>query len=144
VTFAAASAYAEWIAAQTGRPWRLPRELEWEKAARGVDGRTYPWGNFIDPSWCCIYDGGADPSPAPVDAFPLDASPYGVRGLGGNVRDWVVDERSPKRSAVAPEHQLVRGGHYLGVAQFARSALRYRSPTPADDTIGFRLACPLE
>lgn len=146
VTFVAASAYAAWIAERTGRPWRLPRELEWEKAARGVDARTYPWGNYLDTSWCCTADSHRDthPKPASIHDYPLDESPYGVRGFGGNVRDWVIDERSPKRAAVAPEHYLVKGGHYLGVGQFCRSALRYRLPIPTDDMVGFRLACPLD
>jgi serine/threonine protein kinase/formylglycine-generating enzyme required for sulfatase activity len=146
VTFEGAQAYAAWVASRTGKPWRLPRELEWEKAARGVDGRLFPWGNYIDPTFCCLAEshGGEPPRPASIHDFPLDTSPYEVRGMGGNVRDWVIDERSPKRAQVAPEHRLVKGGHFLGVAQFARSALRYAMPLPEDETVGFRLACPID
>jgi serine/threonine-protein kinase len=141
VTFDAARAYAAWLAEQTGRPWRLPREREWEKAARGADERLYPWGNFLDPAWCCIADShrGRPPHPATIHEFPLDTSPYGVRGLGGNVRDWVIDDRAPRNADVGREHRIVKGGHWLGIAQFARSALRYRLPIPADDSVGFRL-----
>lgn len=144
ITFDGAAAFAAWVARRTGRPWRLPRELEWEKAARGVDARTYPWGNHCEPTWCCIADSHLGPaSPASIEAFPQDVSPYGVRGLGGNVRDWVIDERSPKAGPVAVEHRWVKGGHWLGPAQFVRCALRYRMALPADDSVGFRLACPL-
>ena len=49
-----AQAFAAWESARTGQPWRLPRELAWEKAARGVDGRFYPWGDGFDPSWASM------------------------------------------------------------------------------------------
>ena len=52
VDWHAACAYAEWMAQRTGQPWRLPVEMEWEKAGRGVDGRFFPWGDAHDPSWC--------------------------------------------------------------------------------------------
>ncbi|MCP5024823.1 MAG: formylglycine-generating enzyme family protein, partial [Actinomycetia bacterium] len=87
-----ATAYAAWHAARTGQPWRLPWDFEWEKAARGVDGRIFPWGDGIDPTYACFRDSHPGrPLPQLVDSFPLDVSPCGVRGLGGNVRDWCVD-----------------------------------------------------
>ncbi|MCB9764199.1 MAG: SUMF1/EgtB/PvdO family nonheme iron enzyme [Alphaproteobacteria bacterium] len=89
VDIASARAYARWAAARDGLPWRLPVELEWEKAARGTDGRRFPWGDFFDPGWACTFlsrDGRSYPSG--VGGFPADESPYGVRGLGGNLRDW--------------------------------------------------------
>ena len=92
VNWACAVAYCHWLSSKTGQPWRLPGELEVEKAARGADGRFRPWGDWIDPSWCCIRDSHPDrPQPAIVDSFPVDESPYGVRGLGGNVRIWCGD-----------------------------------------------------
>ena len=90
-------AYCHWRAQREGVPWRLPGELEWEKAARGVDGRLYPWGDNFDPSWCCSresHPGRAQP--VPVNDFPIDESPYGVRGMAGNTRDWCGDVYSPR------------------------------------------------
>ncbi len=92
VDWSCAVAYCHWLSGKTGQQWRLPGELEVEKAARGADGRFRPWGDWIDPSWCCIRDSHPDsPRPAVVDTFPVDESPYGVRGLGGNVRIWCGD-----------------------------------------------------
>jgi serine/threonine-protein kinase len=146
VTFEAAAAYAAWLAETTGRPWRLPREREWEKAARGTDERLYPWGDFLDPSWCCIADShaGRPPRPAPIDAYPQDESPYGVRGMGGNVRDWVVDDRAPRTGPVVALYRFVKGGHFLGAPHLARCALRHHLPLPWEDGTGFRLVCSIE
>ena len=92
VHFGCAEAFARWSAARTGQRWRLPAELEWEKAARGVDGRFFPWGDAFTPSWCNMRDSQpARPLPAGVDTYPVDESVYGVRGLGGNVEDWCAD-----------------------------------------------------
>ena len=95
VNWACAAAYARWYAARTGLPWRLPGFLEWEKAARGVDGRLFPWGDLDEGSWFNCNQSGPRPGPAPVDSFPVDTSPYGVRGLAGNVRDWTADGPVP-------------------------------------------------
>ncbi len=134
VTIAAAEAYAVWLSEKDGLPWRLPTEAEWEKAARGTDLRQRPWGDHVDQNWCCYLDSHADvPRIASVDDYPEDVSVYGVRGMGGNVRDWCKDPDAPAESAMA------RGGHWLGVAQLTRSALRFRIPFGADETVGFRL-----
>ncbi len=147
VTFDGAAAYATWLSQRTGRLWRLPREREWERAARGVDERLFPWGNHLEPRWACVGVSHQHqrPAPARLTAFPLDVSPWGVRGMGGNVRDWVVGDgaRRSDTGEVPRGHRWVRGGHYLGVPQFARCALRYTIPTHADKTVGFRLVSPL-
>ena len=96
VTWEAASEYAAWLARRDGQAWRLPGELEWEKAARGVDGRDFPWGRHLDPTFCNMRDSQpAGAHIAPVDDFPADESPYGVRGMAGNVRDWCLERFLP-------------------------------------------------
>ncbi|MFT5457807.1 MAG: sulfatase activating formylglycine-generating enzyme, partial [Myxococcota bacterium] len=92
VDWYSAWAFAQALAADTGLPWRLPGELEWEKAARGVDGRDYPMGPYLDASWSNTRDAWEHRStPSTVEMFPLDCSVYGVRGMAGNVRDWTGD-----------------------------------------------------
>lgn len=132
----AARAYAAWLAKRTGLPWRLPSEIEWEKAARGVDGRFFPWGDFTDPAFCHSRTIEHTPrSPVSIHAFPLDRSPYGVRGLGGNVRDWCLDAAGspvasidgrafvPSPAEDATEH-VVRGGSWRLPPEAARVAAR--------------------
>ncbi|HHO49578.1 MAG TPA: protein kinase [Deltaproteobacteria bacterium] len=145
VTFESAGAFAAWMSRRTGRAWRLPREREWERAARGVDERRYPWGDFLDPRWSCVASShrGERPAPASVRAYPLDVSPWGVRGMGGNVRDWCLGDGAPRSGPVPSIHRWIRGGHYLGITQFARSALRYQLPMPWHAGVGFRLVSPL-
>jgi serine/threonine-protein kinase len=153
-----ATAWADWLAARTGKPYRLLGQLEWEKAARGVDGRAYPWGDAFDPSWCCVRAShpGA-PQPAPVDSYPVDESVYGVRGLGGNVEDWcadafrregplVEDQRvvAPDRAALAADATSPRvrrgGGYWYGGDRDARAASQARIvPGNRYEFLGFRV-----
>jgi len=84
-------AFAAWKAERDGLPWRLGTELEWEKAARGVDGRPYPWGRKWHRSFCRMRASEAAIGPAPVEDFPADVSPYGVRHCAGNVTEWLQD-----------------------------------------------------
>lgn len=162
-----ANAFAEWFAALSGEDWRLPHEIEWEKAARGVDGRHYPWGNGIDEGWANMANSHhTQGRPVSVKAyegrFPIDCSPYGVRGLGGNMRTWC---RNPWRAsgprllviggrstvsladvAVGREGELIinRGGAFAAPRDGCRSAGRFADlPASIKITGGIRLVRPL-
>jgi formylglycine-generating enzyme required for sulfatase activity len=80
-------AYCDWLAEVTGKPYRLPSEAEWEKAARGTDGRIYPWGDEWDPERCNSSENDIDHT-TPVGAYPKGASPYGLLDMAGNVEEW--------------------------------------------------------
>lgn len=91
-----AKAYAAWQSSRDGKGWRLTMEQEFEKAARGVDGRFFPWGDSLDPSWCCMrHSHQGHKLPSVVDSYPIDVSVYGIRGLGGNMREWGEEIYSP-------------------------------------------------
>ena len=156
IQWQSALAYAQWLSQQDGKPWRLPTEFEWEKAARGVDGRFYPWGDYHDPTWSCMKDSHDGPVKiVTVDEFPVDESVYGVRGTAGNTRDWCLDKYRDEgpllengRLIMPTEEELqdegfksTRGGSYGNSASRARSADRdWWFPTRSYVGRGFRLA----
>ena len=108
VTYDDAAAYASWRSAREGVELRLPTALEWEKSARGTDGRLYPWGNLFDPTFCKHRDARREGIfPEPVGSFPLDESPYGVRDCAGGVSEWMSDGPTPER-------RYARGGSWDG------------------------------
>ena len=146
-----ANAYADWLSQKTSVTWRLPGDLEWEKIARGVDARPYPWGEFFDPSWACMRDSHPEgaASPASVYDFPYDQSVYGVRGVSGNARFWCMDAWStdgpPLETARVPEptiggsdegmYRALRCGSWYNSSTFLRACYRF----DAIDTLRFRL-----
>ncbi len=159
VDWHSADAFSRWLKSTTSWGWRLPHEVEWEKAARGVDGRFFPWGDFLDPSRASVQDSRQGPQlPAPVDSFPLDVSPYGVRGLVGNVCDWVGNPDC-KTNAYGDERRLVltsptaadghrramRGGSWSQTLYSVRPAQRARSGgTGRYSFVGFRCAVSID
>jgi serine/threonine protein kinase/formylglycine-generating enzyme required for sulfatase activity len=140
VSWRGATAFAEW----TGPGWRLPTDDEREKAARGVDGRIFPWGDRYDPSWACSqwsHTGRARLQP--VDSFPVDCSVYGARGMAGNTMEWCADVfRLPDGSAYgAGTVRVLRGGSWSIQPINARIARRGRlDPGHRNHDVGFRLA----
>ena len=136
-----AVAYAEWRSLKDQRTYRLPTAREWEKAARGVDGRWFPWGDRFDASLCNIRESTQDgPRAAPVVSFPQDRSVYDVRGMAGNMRDWTETPSALGASAASPL-RVVRGGAWYGGRVSARCADRFWfEPNHVYFFVGFRLA----
>ena len=88
VSWYEADAYCHWI----GK--RLPMEYEWEKAARGIHGRIFPWGNRFDPARLNSYEAGVRSAVA-AGRYASGASPYGVLDMAGNVWEWCEDKWNP-------------------------------------------------
>ncbi|MCW5804605.1 MAG: SUMF1/EgtB/PvdO family nonheme iron enzyme [Deltaproteobacteria bacterium] len=155
VNWHGAYAYAAWLGRRTGRAYRLPGELEYEKAARGVDARAFPWGDTFDPTWARMRTSQDVLHPARIDEYPVDESPYRVRGLAGNVVEWCADEYRREGPPItggvyAPPGDLsraspivdrtLRGGCFLFDSFLLRAATRHNTSSVVRDvTLGFRL-----
>lgn len=139
--------YAGWLAELTGQPWRLPGEAEWEKAARGTDGRIFPWGNVWEMARTNTSEARVQTTTA-VGAYD-NGSPYGVYDMAGNVWQWTRSQPRPYpylaqdgREDMTDSRQMrvMRGGSYANSVRLARAAFRMLSPP---DTVlgdlGFRL-----
>jgi formylglycine-generating enzyme required for sulfatase activity len=147
ITWHQAKAYADWLADVTQQPWRLPTEAEWEKAARGSDGRIYPWGDRCDE--IRTPPGGGEPvTLTPVGSYPKEASPYGVLDMTGGVSEWTSSIYRPlsyQRNQVDDEADITsmrvsRGGLTNYNSTTARAALRkYTIPYDATPDLGCRL-----
>ncbi len=135
-----ARAYANWLTRRTGARWRLPTEFEWEKAARGTDGRRFPWGDQFDPTRLNSHDRGPFETMA-VGRFATGASPFGVLDAAGQVFEWTATPWPKGRKATAPARFTVKGGSWddkgCGIC---RAAARHGRPRALKHIlIGFRL-----
>lgn len=131
-----AEAYCEWLTERTGTIHRLPDEFEWEKAARGADGRTFPWGNRFDANWCQMrYTSEGSPDRTTIDSCPEDLSVHGMRHSAGLVSEWT-------RSAFAgdPSLLVIRGGSFEVGADGCRLARRHALAAKNHrNDVGFRV-----
>ncbi len=143
-----ALAYLRWRSERDARAYRLPSEIEWERAARGGDGRRFPWGDRFDPTLCKMARSRPEPAqPEPVGVFEDDASPFGARDMAGGVQEWTADLFAPPAAHahhdphLATLERVVRGGAWPLSAVYARAASRTAAlPDSREPHIGFRVA----
>lgn len=162
MSFDEARAFCDW-ATRTLQPMPdgigvdLPTEAEWEYAARGSDGRRYPWGRKAPTAERAVFGlNPGDGAPAVVGGRPVGATPLGIHDLAGNVWEWCLDEwreRYPttheenpchvtKRGVARAVPRVVRGGSWGYPARVLRAACRSRDgPANRNGFLGFRVVC---
>ena len=157
--------FCDWLSAKDSRRYRLPTEAEWEYAARGIDGRKYPWGNqtgrdlanFADAStgfaWRDLQINDGYPESSPVGAFPRGASFFALEDMAGNVWEWCLDfyqdlAGSPKQNPRGPASGLkrvYRGGSWKSRFTNLRATARAtNAPNYSCNDLGFRIVCEIE
>jgi formylglycine-generating enzyme required for sulfatase activity len=157
VTWQDAGAFCLWLSQASGKPLRLPTEAEWEKTARGRDGRIYPWGDK-PPAKELGNLGGSVDATTPVGQYPAGASPCGALDMAGNVWEWTsslwgkdwqkpkfgypYDPKDGRENIGSPDaiRRMLRGGSWLDSQRYARCACRGRNvPIFFAGYIGFRV-----
>jgi formylglycine-generating enzyme required for sulfatase activity len=151
VSWEDAKAYCHWLAEKIAKPVELPSEAQWEMAARGTDGRIYPWGDeAADPNRLNYSQTGLGET-SPVGVFPMGTSCHGAMDMAGNVYEWVEDDWHDNYKGAPGDGRawvddprgsgrVIRGGGWGGSAGDCRSACRIRyEPGGRAFALGFRL-----
>lgn len=133
VSLKGALQYCDWLSQKTGQTYRLPSELEWEKAARGPELFVYSYGNIYKQSLANQESGKLKP----VGSYAPNS--YGLYDMTGNVFEWMSDVADPSKSETVLNHSL-RGGSFILDGMYLRNSFRMRqSPEVMTDDIGFRV-----
>jgi formylglycine-generating enzyme required for sulfatase activity len=135
VSYEDAEQFCKWRSQKEGKEYRLPLEEEWEKAARGTDGREYPWGNEFGHDKCNTDESGIGGT-TEVTRYPDGSSPFGCYDMAGNVWEWMKSFYDKSKETIT-----LRGGSWDDNRYSARCAYRDRSlPSIRRSIIGFRCA----
>ncbi|MEY2555597.1 MAG: hypothetical protein QOF93_741 [Verrucomicrobiota bacterium] len=163
VSYLDAVKFCQWLSTHERRKYRLPTEAEWEYAAKGSDGRKFPWGNydgrgdlanFADRNtvfaWSDREIDDGYPESSPVGAFPLGASPFGIEDMAGNVWEWCLDyyelyrpgAKVNPRGSTAGTKRVHRGGSWKSRFSSLRTTVRNSNvPGFSCNDLGFRIVC---
>jgi toxoflavin biosynthesis protein ToxD len=145
VTWQSACDYAEYLSQHVKMRFRLPSEMEWEKAARGTDGRQYPWGETWKDGMCNTKEANIGAT-SPVGLFWSGRSPYGCLDIAGNVEEWTSDWYQPYPGThlhiddAGQAYRVTRGGAWNKRGDTVRCARRH-GPLFRDVRVGIRLVC---